>query len=649
MNPKLYSFLTFFLSVTIGAFAQVPNIDSLKSELSTTTGENRLTVLNELSSYLREVEQEEAFEYASEAEQLAHSLNHKSGEAKAKENIGWIYYRRGQWQKSFDYSKSAYDLAIEGEDLQEAARVLNNMGALYYEQHNYTFAIIQFKKAFEISNKENDLYTMIRSLNNIAFNYLYLDEYDSAMLYASKAIEVNTRAGSPYMLSFSNRVIGDVYLKRNQFDSAERVYEKALKNGEARGLTAFNASVLHRLGRTYLLNGKPEQAKKVLLEGVKLSSQNSYLDELLNSYKYLAEYYKEMGDYREAFEQQSNYVALNDSLANRAARDRLALMQGMFQNDLEQSELDLLVAQNEHQATRLAMNRRIMILIGIGSILIFGLMAWLFILNRNIKRYNAGLIVQKRRIYKQNAELEAKSTQLEKINQTKNKLFSILGHDLRGPVGQVKSIVDLLISGHLDQEEFDELIHSLKKDVDSVYFTLNNTLKWSMAQMEGFKLCRVNFNLSELVSSTLKLIKPQLLEKSLKIDDSSLLADLEIYADRDLIEVVIRNILNNAVKFSKPGDVIQLSAKIDNGLIVWSVKDQGVGMKEEQIDAVLSREYVISNSTLGTKKEKGSGLGLQICKEFTRMNGGDLHIKSKEGEGTKVSIKIPISKVLDGN
>ncbi|MDR7129582.1 signal transduction histidine kinase/Tfp pilus assembly protein PilF [Algoriphagus sp. 4150] len=612
-------------------------------------GGSRLTVLNELSSYLREIEQEEAFNYAVEAEQLAKSLNNKSAEAKAKENIGWIYYRKGQWQKSFDYSKSAYDLAIAGENLQEAARVLNNLGALYYEQHNYTFAIIQFKKAYEISNKASDLYTMIRSLNNVAFNFLYLDEYDSAMYYASRAIDINIRAGSPYMLSFSNRVIGDVYLKRNQLDSAEHVFEKALKNGEARGLTAFNASVLHRLGNTYLLNGKPDKAKKVLLEGVELSRQHSFLDELSKSHKYLADYYKQTGNYKEAFEQQSHYVALNDSLVNRAARDRLALMQGMFQDDLEQSELDLLVAQNEHQTTRLAMNRRIMILIGIGSILIFGLMIWLFILNRNIKRYNTGLILQKRRIYKQKEELEAKSSQLQEINQTKNKLFSILGHDLRGPIGQVKSIVDLLTSGYLDQEEFDGLIHSLKEDVDSVYFTLNNTLRWSMAQMEGFKLHRVNFNLDELISSTLKLIKPQLQEKSLKIVDSSLLTDLEIYADRDLIEVVVRNILNNAVKFSKPGDVIQLSTKVDNGLIVWTVKDQGVGMKEEQINAVLSRGYVISDSTLGTKKEKGSGLGLQICKEFIRMNGGDLHIKSKEGGGTKVSIKIPASKVLESN
>jgi len=629
--------------------AQIPDIDSLKNILPTAKGKERLTVLNELSTYLREVEQQVAFDYALEAEKLAQKLKDKSGEAIAKENIGWIYYRRGQWKKTFTYSKEAYELSIEANNLEEASRVLNSMGALYYEQQNYSMSIAQFKKALEISDKVDDFYTMIRSLNNIAFNYVKLEELDSAMYYASQAIETNENAGSPYLLSFSNRVIGDIYLKKNQLDSAEIIFEKALENAEIRGLTSFKASILHRLGHTYLLNGKPERAKKVLLEGVELSSQNNLLDELSKSHKYLAEYYLQSGDFKEAFKEQSLFITLNDSLENKSNKDRIALMQGMFEDDLNQSELELLTAQYENQASTLAFNRKIVFIVSTGSLLIFALLLWLFYLNRNIRKYNSSLILQKQHIRRQNEDLGTKSKQLEGINQTKNRLFSILGHDLKGPVGQVKSIVDLLTEGHLTQEEFDELIQNLKTDVDSVYFTLNNTLKWSLAQMEGFKLQKVNFNLSDLVRSNIKLIKPQLKEKLLKIDNSSLADDLEIYADRDLIEVVIRNILNNAVKFSKPGDVIRLSAEIDNMMINWCVIDQGAGMQEEQIDELLSADYVITNSKVGTKMEKGSGLGLQICKEFTRMNGGELNIISKEGEGTKVCVRIPASKVLVNN
>tara|TARA_R110002020_G_scaffold921_8_gene4602 strand:- start:12226 stop:14175 length:1950 start_codon:yes stop_codon:yes gene_type:complete len=649
LKLKFYFSFLLFLAASLRLFAQIPNIDSLKNILPTTKGEERLVVLNELSTYLREIEQNTAFELAQEAEQLAQSLKNKSGEAIAKENIGWIYYRRGQWQKTFDYSKEAYNLSIESNNLKEAARVLNSMGALYYEQQNFILAIDQFKKAFEISSRAGDVYTMIRSLNNIAFNYVNLNELDSAIYYSYKAINTNKDAGSPYLLSFSNRIIGDVYFKRDQFDSAELIFEQALVNADQQGLNSLIASILHRLGHTYLLNGKLEKAKQILLQGVEVSTENGFVDELSKNHKYLAEYYRQVGDYKEAYEQQSKFVILNDSLVNTSSRDRIALMQGMFQDDLNQSELELLMAQNEHQATRLELNRRLIILVGLGSVLILGLLIWLFLLNRNIKKYNADLILQKQQIHKQNEDLEAKSLQLQEINQTKNKLFSIIGHDLRGPVGQVKSIVDLLIAGHLDHEEFDELINNLKKDVDSVHFTLNNTLKWSLAQMEGFKLNKVVFNLYQLIRANIMLIMPQLREKSLEIDESSLYEDLQIYADRDLMEVVIRNILNNAVKFSKTGDVIKLSVRTEDDMIVLCIKDHGIGMNEDQITDLLSEEYVISDSKLGTKMEKGSGLGLQISKEFTRMNGGDIQIISKVGEGTKVCVTIPLGVVLVDN
>ncbi|MEP0712191.1 MAG: ATP-binding protein [Algoriphagus sp.] len=649
MNLKLTFFVFFVLIGSTAVEAQIPNMDSLRTALPTATGKDRLSILNELSTYLREIEQQEAFDYALEAEKLAQDLSDKSGEAIAKENIGWIYYRRGKWQKTFDYSKEAYYLAIEGNDLKAAARVLNSMGALYFEQRNYPLSLQQFKKAFELSEEANDIYTMIRSLNNIAFNYIRMDKLDSAKYYVTKAISTNEHAGSPYLLSFSNRLRGDIYFKNNQLDSAEIIFAKAIENGKIQGLENFTASVLNLLGKTYLADNKPEQALQVIEEGMEISNRLGIYEQLAISHQLLSEYYFLRGDYKKAYENQSKFISLNDSLVTKSGSDRLALMQGMFKDDLEQSELELLLAQNETQAIALENNKRIILLVSIGSILIFFLVVWLLYLNRNIKRYNKNLILRKQQIRIQNADLEAKSIQLEEINQTKNKLFSILGHDLKGPVGQVKSVVDLLTDGHLDQEEFDILIQNLKKDVDSVYFTLNNTLKWSLTQMEGFNLQKVNFNLAILVNSTLSLIEPQLKEKSIEIDDTSLLTDIEVFADRDLIEVVIRNILNNAIKFSKAGDVIKISAELENDMIVWCVKDRGIGMKDEQIKKLLSSEYVISDSKRGTQMEKGSGLGLQICKEFTRRNGGELSITSREGEGTKVCVRIPASRILINN
>lgn len=597
--------------------------DSLKKALPSATGKDRLFILNELGTNLREYDQDLALVYLYEAEQMAIDQENPKAESKSKENISWIYYRRGQWQRSFDYAEAAYRLALESSSFLEAARVLNNLGALHYEQQNYEVAISKFKEAYQLSLKVNDLYTQVRSLNNVAFNFTLLNELDSAMSYALKAIEANEKAGSPYLISFTYRVIADVYFEKNQLDSAEVTYVKAMGLAEKQGILTFKASLYHRIGRTYLRQGKLDQAESILKEGIQLASENKFFDELLKAHKVLSEVYDAKGDIRAAYREQSKYLTLNDSLSSKETKNRLTLIQGMFENDLRRSEFELLKAQNEVQATRLAFVNRTVWFISIAGLLILGLGIWLFRLNRKKQE--------------QNIDLAQKSKELEKINQTKNKLFSIIGHDLRGPVGQVKSIVDLLIGGYLDKEEFDELIQNLKKDVDSVYLTLNNTLKWSLAQMDGFKLNKKELDLNELIDTSLIAVQTQLKEKNIHID-KSIVTQSKVVADLDLMVVVIRNIFNNSIKFSKPGQIVKVTAEHIDQKIVLCIEDHGTGMSKKQLDQILSENISLTDSSLGTNSEKGTGLGLQICKEFTQMNGVQLSITSELKMGTKVCL-----------
>ncbi|MEN2282570.1 tetratricopeptide repeat-containing sensor histidine kinase [Algoriphagus sp. SE2] len=618
----------------------IENVDSLKSILTDIEGYDRIKVLNLLASNLRESEQELALSYALQAELLAHSLHDNSGESLAKENIGWIYYRRGKWLKSFEYTSEAFELAVQEKNNNVAARLLNSMGALYYEQNNFALAIDHFKKAYAYSKEEGDLYTQIRSLNNVAFSFSQMHEYDSALYYANFSIELNKTSGSPYLTAFAKRVIGDVYFYRGQYEAASDIFKSSLEDSRVQKVKSTEASVIHRLGATYLKLGKLDEAEKILKEGIKISEENKFLDELAKNHKYLSQVYEAKGDIKNAFDQQKTYLILNDSLVDKENKDRIALLQGMFQENLDKSELDLLKAQNETQAQRIKLNRLNNWIIGIAIVLIFGLMLWLNILNRNINKYNIYLLEQKAKIKDQNKDLEAKSLQLAKINETKNKLFSILGHDLKGPVGQVKSVMDLLIKGMLSRDEFDQLVKVLNKDIDTVYFTLNNTLKWSIAQMEGFKIKKNVFNLTKVVESTITLIDSQLIDKNISVINS-MPDTVNVYADSDLMEVVIRNILNNSVKFSKRNENIEISVSSQNHFVKWCVLDHGVGMNQDQINEILAIDYTITNSQQGTEMEKGSGLGLQLCKEFIRMNGGDIFIESTLGKGTKICVTIP--------
>ncbi|GMQ24181.1 hypothetical protein Aoki45_08630 [Algoriphagus sp. oki45] len=624
----------------MSVLGQVGDRDSILAQLK---GKQRYEFLNENATQLRESEQDLAIQYSLEADSLASLADDFSAKSRAQENLGWIYYRRGQWQKSFDYSTKAYESAQLAEDKLQAARIMNNLGALYYEQQNYDKAIEQFRKGFELALQVGDISTQIRSLNNIALNFTQSGRQDSALYYANRSIAINESAGSPYLLSFANRVIGDVYLAKGEYDKATAIYETSLDMARAQQVKSFEAGVLHRLGNAYFLNGEIRKAQVLLTYAVDFCRENQFLDELTKSHKYLAEVYKAQGNINQAFFHLSSYQVLSDSLQSKASRDRLALMQGMFDQDLATKQVELLKAQNESQKYRIQANNRYMLIGGIASFMILVLGIWMFFLHRNLKKTHADLLVQQQKSESQNLELEAKSKELSEINETKNKLFSILGHDLKGPIGQVKSVMDLMIREQLDQEEFMELIGYLKNDIDTVDFTLNNTLKWSVAQMEGFEIKSVQFDLAKIIENVLALLQHSIKKKNLVVFNQTG-ANILVLGEPESVEVSIRNIINNAIKFSNPGDAITIYTEKDKSWVNLFILDQGVGMEKKQLEKLLSDNYSLTKSQPGTLKEKGSGLGLQLVKEFVKRNNGEITIESQLGHGTKVCIRLPLAQ-----
>ncbi len=642
MFSRLLILLLCLLPVLAFANPEQVNQDSLEVLLSGKKGKERLELLNEVATQVRESNQKIAFSFSKEADSLASVLKDTSAKSRALENIGWIFYRQGNWKKSFEYSSEAYQMAIAIGDKLQAARLMNNLGALYYEQMNYEKAIAHFRKGYELATEVDDLYTRIRSLNNVALNFTQSGNQDSALYFAQTSIKLNEDAGSPYLTSFAHRVIGDVYLAKGNFDTAQVIFSKSLDLARAQKVKSFEAGVLHRLGNALFLGGKIREAKDVLSYSVKFCEEEGFLDELSKSHKYLAQVYEKEGNIQKALAHLQSHQIYNDSLVNKSNRDRLNLLQGMFEENLEQSELELLKAQNENQAFRLASSKRNILILSLGLAVIAILLIRMYFLNTSVSKTNKDLVEKQIRIEEQNQALESQSAELSVINETKNKLFSILGHDLRGPVGQVKSVVDLLTKNQLDQNEFEVLISTLKKDIDSVNFTLNNTLQWSMTQMDGFKINSAEFNLSKTVEHSLSLLESSFKEKNLQVTnqmDEVVMA----YADPNLVEVAVRNVLNNAAKFSNAGGSVLIYSEKTIDHIRMCIQDSGVGMSEDQIKSILADSYSITKSKPGTQKEKGSGLGLQLTKEFVRKNGGQVYIESQLGVGTKFCIQLPCS------
>lgn len=231
---------------------------------------------------------------------------------------------------------------------------------------------------------------------------------------------------------------------------------------------------------------------------------------------------------------------------------------------------------------------------------------------------------------------------LKEANKSKEKLFSIIAHDLIGPIGTNKSIVDLIVGqvDELSHEEIISLITSLKPTLDSTYSLIENLLSWARIQQHRLKPSRENILLNKLVEEVVELFNEQAQRKSIKLvisGDKAIMAT----ADKNQLEIVLRNLLSNAIKFSNLDGIISISFDVIDRLIRVKISDSGIGMSQDQIESILTGKGV-TEVMRGTNNERGTGFGLVIVNEFVKNNGGELSVESKVGEGTTFVFTLPL-------
>ena len=234
-------------------------------------------------------------------------------------------------------------------------------------------------------------------------------------------------------------------------------------------------------------------------------------------------------------------------------------------------------------------------------------------------------------------QVEQKNRELETLNNTKEKLFSIVAHDLRSPIAQLKNSLDLVNKEQISTDTFQQISAKLSAEVDQLHTTLDNLLRWSMSQFQGIKATPEKIALSEIIQKKLSLFKQSFEQKNISLKLEGL--DVFVWADRDHVLLIMRNILSNAIKYSYPNGAICIRARVENNNIIIEIADNGMGMNELMLASLFSPGHMLSST--GTSNEKGTGLGLKLCKEFIEKNNGAMWVKSAEQKGTSVFISLP--------
>ncbi|NCI47264.1 sensor histidine kinase [Sediminibacterium soli] len=235
-------------------------------------------------------------------------------------------------------------------------------------------------------------------------------------------------------------------------------------------------------------------------------------------------------------------------------------------------------------------------------------------------------------------EIEAKNNELLKTNQTKEKLFSIIAHDLRSPIGQLKGSLELVNHDYISPERFSQMAAKISDNVDQLHNTLDNLLRWSLSQLQGITANPERTEIAPILEEKYHILQQKLEEKNIRLAISGITQ--AVWVDPDHLRLILRNLLSNAVKYSHANSVISVTARTDSaGHITILIQDNGTGMSDTVKSHIFHSDTIQSKP--GTANEKGTGLGLKLCREFIEKNHGRIYVESEENKGSCFYVCLP--------
>ncbi|MES2005744.1 MAG: ATP-binding protein [Bacteroidota bacterium] len=324
--------------------------------------------------------------------------------------------------------------------------------------------------------------------------------------------------------------------------------------------------------------------------------------------------------------QQLMFLKKQTELEGQKKNQANQLVQEKLKADYDKKILD---QQINVQQVQLVLNKRVSIFLGVLAIIVFAVALFIFISRRKMMKLNRKVSEQK--------------SELEEMGKVKDKIFSIVSHDMRTPVNNLFAFRSILEDGKIEQDKLLQYIDQVKGTLDHTSSMMENLLNWAASQMQGFTPMIETITINTIVSDIIEGIRPSLQKKNILLDNQ-LQEDIIVSGDRNMIELIIRNLLSNAIKFSRQNGKLELFVKGKSSEIVTlSIRDNGVGLSETKMQKINSTSVLTLESTHGTAKEKGTGLGLMLCKHFALLMHGKIKVESAEGKGSVFSLVLPVA------
>ena len=633
--PFLILFLMFLSGSILAQNAVYKTIDSLKTALKNTKTDSLKTVLlTELSSYTEYIGPDNTIKYANQALFYAKKRNDSNQIGLAYSHLGIAYEIKSDYPHALKNYYKSLELIEKSNDTKALISLYNNIGLIYVDLKNYKQGLIFYNKALQLSYLSKKERNISLLLNNIGDVYLQKEEYIKALNYFYKALIINKKINEVNGIGINLTNIGISYINIKNYEKGIEMLNKSIINyGDDSNL--YNNYNNYELGRAYLLMSEDkkyanekevyldksiELLENVLQEFIKYNS----LKDIQDTNFYLYKGYKAKGKIEVALTCFEKYSKIKDSIFSKDSEKKLANLE--FQREIDQRD-----QQIEIQTLKINSDSRKFYLLVMASstvAVLLGLFLFLYI----SKRRNNELLQEKNKL-------------ISEINQQKDKFYSIIAHDLRGPFNGFLGLTELMADDIdiLTPAEVKFSASNIRSSARNLLNLLDDLLEWSRMEQKLIPFEPDEHQLKPIISDSIITIHNSAAKKEIDIQ-TKIENHLNVFADKNMFQAIIRNLVLNAVKFTPKNGTIEIHASEDINNIIVTVKDSGIGMNPKIIEDLFKIDK--KNNRSGTDNELSTGLGLILCKEFIDKHNGKIWVESEEGKGSTFYISLPKKKIL---
>lgn len=571
---------------------------------------------------------DKALDFLLKSQSTIKQSNDKPAVAFAYNDIGNVYKDQGNYENALEYFFNALKLFEEIGSQQGIAITYTHIGNVYKDQGDFIKAQDYFLNSLKIKQSVGDKRGIANSYSDLGSLEASQKSYDKALAYHIDAFKIREEIKDNRGLILTCINLTDVFIQTRKFDQAIIYLKKGLALTQEVKSGVLSAALLAKYAQYFNSVDKSSDAFRFASEAMNFARQTGNLENMRDAaeQKYLAA--SKLRNHAEALENLQFFIKFRDSIQN-AKNIRSALAKEFafkeqktkLENEKKQNQL----IEDENRQRRLA------VAFG-GTTFAVGLISLLIYRSNRLKRKaNLLLTQQKKQIEESNAELE-------RLNAIKNRLLSVVSHDVRSPLNSLKSMLHLFENNALTQTELQWVVNNVGNQVGQITYFLDNLLRWTKNQLEHVEPKPVKLQLHSVVDETIELLSVSARIKTIDLS-SSVPKDIAVFADEEMMKIVLRNLVSNAIKFCDKNDRISIEACLQAKDIVVTVEDTGKGISEEQLPKLFNLSHL---STKGTQEEVGTGIGLSLCKEFVEKNGGKISVSSKEGKGSKFEFTLPV-------